>query len=1109
VSIKDKRLIVFDGALGTSIDRMSLPGSVWRENAFGYNDYLNISDPDSVVRLHTSFLEAGADVIETNTFGANALVAAEYGLQDRVSQMNRLAVEHARRALADWPDRYVAGSVGPTNKLPILGHVGVREMREAYKAQMRALVEAGVDSLIIETCQDLLQLKTALVAAFEVFEELGIELPVHVSVTVERTGTMLLGSRLSAVVATLLPFPIFSLGLNCATGPDEMVPHIDYLNRNWSGRISCIPNAGIPEVIDGKAVFPMSPEDFAHRQKDFVERYGVTIVGGCCGTTYEHIRRLKEALANVSPCVRPTVEKPPSLACLYDSQEIAQEIPPLIIGERMNASGSKKFRKYLMAGDFDKAVDVGRDQGKKGAHLLDLNTAYAGRDEKADMGEMTVRLSTAAKSPLVIDSTKPEVIETALELYPGRALINSVNLEDGGKSLDKILKLVKKFGAKVVALAIGPDGMAMTADDKLKVAREIHNRAVRDHGLQPSDIFFDMLTFTIGSGDKNLKAAAEQTLEAVKRAKQELTGSFTILGVSNISYGLPKQSRSVLNSIFLDEAIKAGLDAAIVDAGNIMPVAKIPKEERKLCLDLIYDRGGNEEKSPLDRFIEHFERQKTGAEKKADEQLRQSAEETLEAKLISGEAQGLEDVLAILMERYEPLDVVNTILVPAMRRIGELFGRGEMLLPFVLKSAEIMKKSVDRLESLMERRDAQDRLKVLLATVQGDVHDIGKNLVDIILSNNGYEVINLGTNVPAEKIIEKAIEHSVDVVGLSGLLVRSAIAMKESMPLFKDLGLKVPILLGGAALNARFVAESCVPSYGAPVVYCRDAFAGLKAMKDMEQGSLRSTAAPRRAEPREINQEKSGPEIGRGNRVPRPPFLGARHVLDVDPSLLFDKINKQALFRGRWGYRRADKSEAEYAELVAQKVEPIFTAQKARILNERLAEPKVSYGYFKCFSKEDALFVEDKGRTHRLDFPRQGFGARLCIADYFKTADDGGDVVGFFVVTLGDRISKETRRLFESDQYHDYLMLHGFSVELTDALAAHWHAVMKEEIGVGGNRYAFGYTSCPDLNAHEILLELLDLRRIGVSLTETMQMVPEVSTSAIVVHHPEAIYFSV
>jgi 5-methyltetrahydrofolate--homocysteine methyltransferase len=814
----------------------------------------------------------------------------------------------------------------------------------------------------------------------------------------------------------------------------------------------------------------------------------------------------------------------PSVASLYQAVEIAQEIPPLLIGERSNTNGSKKFRECLLADDFDGCLRIGLDQEAQGAQVLDLCSAYAGRDETADLTRLVKLYAESVKIPIMIDSTTPACIEACLKLYPGRSIINSINLEDGGKTLDKVCRLAKKYGAAVVALTINVEGMAMTADEKVETARQIYEQAVGKHGLRPQDILFDPLTFTIGAGDKNLFDAGIQTLEGIRRIKQELPGVFTVLGLSNISFGLPPASRKILNSVFLHEAVEQGLDAAIIDPGKILPLAQISEEDRTFCFDLIYNRDQGAEKSPLMRFIDHFaERVETQED---DETLDKRPEEELHQKIVRGDKNGIEDILAVLLERNRPLDIVNQILVPAMRHVGELFGKGELLLPFVLQSAEAMKKSVAWLEPHMERVDEEEGLKILLATVQGDVHDIGKNLVDILFSNNGYKVFNIGIKVPAETIIAKAQELQVDMIGLSGLLVKSAIVMQESLPQYREAGLKVPILLGGAALTREFVANSCVPNYDAPVVYCADAFDGLKALKDYEAGQLIATAAaPKSGQPR-MKPGLKNVKIDRSDTIPEPPFLGLRHVTDIDPAKLFPYVNEQALFRGRWGYRRTSSSSAEeYAELTRTTVLPLYEKLKRQVLEEGLLQPKAAYGYFRCYGEGDTLYVEAGDETFAFDFPRQQSPPHLCIADYYRSRDEGGDIAAFFVVTIGDQIAAETKRLFEADAYHDYLMLHGFSVEVTDALAEYWHEVMRRELGIAGeqpndmtgyvtqgyqgSRYGFGYPACPDLDAHKMLFKMLEPEAIGVTLTETMEMVPEVSTSAIIAHHPQAKYFAV
>ena len=814
----------------------------------------------------------------------------------------------------------------------------------------------------------------------------------------------------------------------------------------------------------------------------------------------------------------------PSVSSLYQAVELIQPIRPLFIGERCNTNGSKKFREMLLAENFDGCLQVALDQEAKGAQVLDICTAYAGRDETADLKHFFNMLISSVKLPLMVDSTQADCIAEILKIYPGRCLINSINLEDGGTNLHKVCMLAKKYGAAVVALTINKKGMAMTTAEKVETAQQIYDLAVGQHGLRPTDILFDPLTFTIGSGDETLKDAAIQTLDAISRIKQQMPGVMTILGVSNISFGLRPAARKILNSVFLHEAVEAGLDAAIVDTAKVIPLAQIEQQDRDICLDLIFNRQKSPDKNALMTFIDFFEEI---GEQKEDDQNQQdvATEKTLGQMVLKGNKDGLEDVLTILLGRYKPLDIINTLLVPAMRYVGELFGKGEILLPFVLQSAEVMKKSVAFLEPFMDKADQSEKLKILLATVQGDVHDIGKNLVDIILTNNGYKVYNLGIKVPAETIIEKAAEYDVDIVGLSGLLVKSAIVMQESLPQYKEANLETPILLGGAALTKKFVAESCVPRFDKPVVYCADAFAGLKAVRDFEQGKLIATEFEAKPSVQAKKPGLKNIEIDSANPVPKPPFFGQKQVVDIDPQKIYPYMNEQALFRGRWGYRRGSLSAAEYDTLVKETVIPIYEELKKRGIDENLVQPKVTYGYFKCFSKDNSVIVQDNGQDYEFQFPRQDFAPNLCIADFFKPEKDGGDVAGFFVVTIGEAIGAAAKKLFEKDAYHDYLMLHGFGVEVTDALAEYWHEMMRVEMGISqqrpadltgyvsqqyqGSRYGFGYPACPDLGAHEPVFKLLKPEQIGVTLTENMEMVPEQTTSAIVAHHPQAKYFAV
>jgi 5-methyltetrahydrofolate--homocysteine methyltransferase len=1115
MTLKKEPLIIADGGCGTTLQELDLPASAWGRYE-GCNEYLNLSAPEAVQRMHRSFIDAGAMMLETNTFGATSVVLAEYGLESRTEEINRAAVENARAAGA----RYVAGSVGPTTKLPSLGHITYTDLSVAVGQQVTALAEAGVDALIVETCQDLKQIKIALVSTYDVLEALGREVPVLLSVTIETTGTLLAGSDIAAVVTAVEPYPLFSLGLNCATGPGEMKSPIRYLSRNWPGRISCIPNAGLPAVEGDRTVYKLSPEAMAAELGAFVKEDGVSIVGGCCGTKPEHIRALVRTLEGVEPARR-DAEARPALSSLFQSVEIKQEIPPLLIGERANTNGSKKFRKSLLADDYQGALKIAKKQEREGAHALDLCTAYAGRDESKDLGTLVQLFAETIKAPMIIDSTTPECIEESLKIHAGRCLINSIHLEDGGANLERVCRYAKRYGAAVVALAIHEKGMAMTAEEKEETASRIFDLAVNRYGLRPSDLLFDPLTFTVGSGDPTLKDAAMQTLEGIKRIKARHPGVFTLLGVSNISFGLPPAGRKILNSVFLHEAVRAGLDAAIVDVAKVVPFNRISEEDREACQDLLYNRSNNGDGHALERFIEHFKDAVSSPAVTGNGQEAGTPEERLANKLIAGDKEGTDAILTQLIESLRAEEIINTVLVPAMRTVGDHFARGEMLLPFVLKSAEVMKKCVTFLEPHMESKDEGTGLNVLLATVQGDVHDIGKNLVDIILSNNGYQVHNLGTKVPAEVIIAKAKEVSADVIGLSGLLVKSALKMRENLEQFRDAGLEAPVLLGGAALTHAFVAEECVPRYASQVVYCPDAFSGLTAMQRHEEGTLTSTTW-KEAPPRPAVMP--GPKallIERNVPVPEPPFLGCRHVEGIDAALLYPYLNEQALFRGRWGYRRAKLSAERYRDIIIHTVRPLYEEIKKLAVDEAWFEPKVAYGYFRCYSEGNDLVIESEGGDKVFSFPRQKNAPNLCISDYFRTLDEGGDVAGFFVVSLGDRINRKTKQLFEESEYHHYLMVHGFSVEVTDALAEYWHEEMRKELGIGGNgsdfvnqgyqgsRYGFGYPACPDLEAHIPVFELLNPEALGVSLTESLEMVPEQTTSAIVVHHPQAKYFAV
>lgn len=797
------------------------------------------------------------------------------------------------------------------------------------------------------------------------------------------------------------------------------------------------------------------------------------------------------------------------VSSLFQAVDIAQQIPPLIVGERSNPTGSKKFRELLLADDFDGCLQVGIDQEELGAHVVDLCAAWAGRDEVEDLTTLVQAYSQTLKAPLMIDSTNPLAIKAALESYPGKPIINSINLEDGGKTIREVLTLSKKYGAAVVALTIDQDGMAMTCDEKIRIAKEIHEIAVNEFGLNNEDLLFDTLTFTIASGDETLLEAAIQTLNAIKRVKSEIPGAHTILGLSNISFGLPPAARRILNAVFLHEAIEAGLDAVIINPTNCIPLDSIDKESVRLALDLIYNRFDSDQETPLMKFIAHFETISEEQDDKDSDKKIVLPEKQIHLAVLKGNKDNLDDTLHMLLDKYSPLEVINTLLVPAMREVGDLFGDGKMLLPFVLKSAEVMKIAVNHLEPFMEKSDTEDSLKILLATVQGDVHDIGKNLVNIIFSNNGYQVIDIGIKAPVEKIIEAAKEHKVDIIGLSGLLVKSAIVMQESMKSYKDAGLTQPILLGGAALTKKFVGTECAPHYDSPVIYCKDAFSGLSALQQYENGSLETTEWSTKSSTK-VLPEKANSIIKGADKIPNVPFLGAQE-LSVNTEDFLDLIKTNILFRGRWGYTRGGLSKEEYQKLIQNEVVPQYNEIKERILSENLFAPRVQYGWFECQRSEDNLVVYHKNKEFVFHFPRQEQAPCLCLSDYFRTTDQDRDIVGLFVCTIGKRIDKLLHDLYDQDAYHEYFTLHGFSVEGAEALAELTHKWMRNQMGIqfSGERYSFGYSSCPDLNLQKPLFELLEAEKIGVSLTEEMQMVPEQSVSAVVVHHSQASYFSV
>ena len=1159
-----ERIVVFDGAMGTNLQVQNLTLDDFGGPRFeGCNENLLVTRPDAVENVHSAFLEVGCDVIETNSFNGTPVDFAEYDIADQAYDMNVRAARVAKRIASDFSTkakpRWVAGSMGPGRKLPTLGHITFTELRDAYKVQTRGLLDGGADLLIVETCQDLLQTKAALSAIFSVFEETRRRVPVFAQVTIETFGTMLNGTEISAALTALAPFPIDVIGMNCGTGPKHMTESIRYLCENAPLPVSVLPNAGLPSVVEGKMHYDETPDTFTAQLVHFASDFGVNVVGGCCGTTPAHLRKVVETMQHITPKQR-SVKLLPAASSIYIQQPYVQDASFLIIGERVNASGSKKMRDLLNAGDWDGLVALGKEQEREGAHILDVNVDFVGRDGESDMHELASRLVTNVKIPLMFDSTEWQKMEAGLQHAGGKSILNSTNYEDGVPRFLKVIDLAKKYGASVVIGTIDEEGMARSADGKFKIAKRAYEQATQEAGLPASDIFFDPLALPISTGIEEDRRNALETIEGIKRIKRELPGAFTLLGVSNISFGLSPASRVVLNSVFLHDAVEAGLDAAIVNASKIEPLNRIGEKEIQVARELIYDQRRFENDvcvyDPLTEFTKLFEGVKSKAAKKATKG--ETVEERLKNHIIDGEKIGLEDELKVALETHPALDIINNILLDGMKVVGDLFGSGQMQLPFVLQSAEAMKAAVRFLEPFMEKKGgATAKGTMVLATVKGDVHDIGKNLVDIILTNNGYKVHNLGIKQPIEAILQACDETGADAIGMSGLLVKSTLIMKDNLELMNERGVKVPVILGGAALTRRYVEEDLKSIYRGTLFYAHDAFAGLRTMDQLvgaadltentdttdkpaveesledligEEAKLgiRKPARPRGAAPSADTAHTIRSDVSREATIPTPPFYGSRVVADIPLDDVFAFVNENALFKGQWQFKQGKTPPDEYQKLVRDKVRPIYEELKERSKREELLVPKVVYGYFACQSSGNDLIVYDENQREqvRFTFPRQPAGKHLCLADFFASEDSGRmDVVGFHLVTVGHRASEYSHELFKSDNYAEYLYFHGLSVETAEALAEFWHKRIRQELAIAGSdapnlsqlfhqkyqgsRYSFGYPACPRLEDQEKLFTLLDPGRIHVYLTEEFQLEPEQSTSAIIVHHPEAKYFSI
>ena len=1124
------------------------------QNHEGCNEILNVTRPDLVRSVHDAYLEVGVDAIETNTFGANWANLAEYGIEDRIYELAFAGGKIAREAADAFstPDkpRFVLGSLGPGTKLPSLGHTSYQKLKDAYYTASKGLVDSGSDALLIETTQDLLQAKAAVNGARLAVTESGRDVIVIAQVTVETTGTMLLGSEIGAALNALEPLNIDLIGLNCATGPAEMSEHLRYLSKNSHTAISVMPNAGLPLLGPKGAEYPLGPEELATALETFVNDYGITLIGGCCGTTPAHLAAVVNRLAGRGVKKR-AIEIEPGASSLYQYVPFRQDKTYLAIGERTNANGSRAFRDALVAEDWSTCVEIARDQIRDGAHMLDLSVDYVGRDGVRDMTEIASRFATSSTLPIVLDSTEPAVLKAGLESLGGRCIINSVNYEDGDgptSRFARIVPLVQEHGASVVALTIDEEGQARTAEWKLRVARRLINDLTENWGMHVGDILIDTLTFPIATGQEETRRDGLETISAIKALKEEFPEVQTTLGVSNVSFGLNPAARVVLNSVFLHECVEAGLDSAIVHPSKITPMARIDARQKEVALDLIYDRrtfdGENCTYDPLSEFLQLFE----GVELAASRNIRASElaalplKQRLERRIIDGEKVGLTDDLDTAMaEGIKPLAIINDHLLEGMKEVGELFGKGEMQLPFVLQSAEVMKSAVAYLEPHMEKTSDAGRGRMLLATVKGDVHDIGKNLVDIILSNNGYQVVNIGIKQTINQIIDAAQENEVDAIGMSGLLVKSTVIMKENLEELTSRGLdqKWPIVLGGAALTRAFVEQDLAGVFPGEVRYARDAFEGLRlmdaimAVKRGDEGAAlpalrerRVKAVSRLDEPTEIDTVRS--DVAVDVDIPKAPFFGSRIVKGIPLADYVGMLDERALFMGQWGLKGA---RGEYEAMAETEGRPRLRALLNEVQSKGWLEAAVVYGYFPCVSEGNDLVIlhhegPEKGKERvRFTFPRQRRDRRLCLSDFFASRESGKvDVVAFHVVTMGNTVSKAANELFAANAYREYLELHGLSVQLTEALAEHWHARIREEMsvrgddapdiqgildqGYRGSRYSFGYPACPDIEQQTQLCELLEPGRIGVELSEEFQLHPEQSTSAIIVHHPEAKYFN-
>ena len=1156
-----ERTLVIDGAMGTQIQSLDIPSTVWLDDKGidqeGCNELLNATAPELIRQIHDRYALAGADLIKTNTFGTMPWVLDEYQMGERAYELTKKGAELVKEVCNKYstPDepRFVLGSIGPGTKLPSLGHIHYDEMYEGYKIVAEGLIDGGCDIFLLETCQDPLQIKSAIHACKDASKEKNIDIPIMVSVTIELSGSMLIGTDASTIVTILEPFDILSLGFNCGTGPDQVKKHLKTLSELCKFPISVHSNAGLPQNRGGYTYYPMGPDEFTAKQLEFTEFDGVSFLGGCCGTTPQHINALKKAVKDIKP-KEPTGDMPPSIASLFNSTELYQEPAPLLIGERSNATGSKAFRELIIAGDYEGTLTVGQAQVRDGAHCLDVNVEFAGRDGAKDMSAVMELYNQKIPLPLMPDATRVNTMEAGLKCIGGKPIINSVNLEDGEDRLDAICSLAKKYGTALVCLTIDEVGMAKTTEDKVAQAERIYDLCVNRHGIDPRNLIFDMLTFTVGSGDLEYRDAAIQTLEAIRELHKRHPEVGSTLGLSNISFGLDINARRFLNSVFLHHCLEAGMTSVIINVKHIVPLAKMSEEDRDICEELLF----SPDDQSLFKFIDHFS-DKTIEDDGADEAYEaMSEEEKISKLLLDGDKERMIPLVEEARKNINPDTIVNEILIDAMKVVGELFGNGQMQLPFVLQSAETMKTTVDYLNPYLTKQEKETDTTLVIGTVRGDVHDVGKNLVDIILSNNGFKVINVGIKTDLETYLEVHREHKVQAIGMSGLLVKSTAVMKDNLEAMTEMGIDIPVLLGGAALTRSFVDDFCRPIYKGVIFYCRDAFDGVIAMSRIEKYNedpsigLDYKLAGDMVERKTFVKKKvvippfEEIKMPEPQPVPTPPFWGRRVLQkkDLDLNMVFSWVNKKTVTKMHWGYKSKGMSKEEYQKLLDDTVNPAYERLQKEFIEKDLFEPTIIYGYYPCRSDNQdlLLFDEESGwnidananreefdevkanSKYKFTFPRQGRKPHRALSDFFHHNRD--DIIAITCVSAGSKFSAYEKELYDAGKYLEYNMVHGFSVELAEALAEVAHKQIRLDLGIAsedeghtlrdvrmnryqGARYSFGYPACPDLEQSRIIFDLLKPEEFGIELSETFQIHPEQSTTALVVHHRNATYYSV